>query len=165
MAIIARLPSFTFEVPDPPFRLGSSDVEAKTYIGPLSADDYIFTRCALPHQDDYFNDKWFVTLSLVSGFEFGDAKMRTGKRGTFINSNSNQVCAGDLIIVDPRTTHWLVPTSGDVGPETKIWVGLQWIVPRSKLLPNVKKIVAELGARQVECDDRRYARMLAKVFP
>ena len=100
MTIIARLPSFTFEVPDPPFRIGSSDVEAKIYIGPLSADDYIFTRCALPHQDDYFNDKWFVTLSLVSGFEFGDAKMRTGKRGTFINSNSNQVCAGDLIIVD-----------------------------------------------------------------
>ncbi len=163
--IIARMQSYTFEVPEPPVMLSVTDVEATNYSGLFTADDYIFTRCALPHQDLYFSDKYFVTLSLVDGFEVGDVKVRNVSRPSFINQNSFHLHAGDIFIVDPRTTHWLVPTNDVLGPDSKVWVGLQWVVERRKLTESVKKIVAELNAVSVGCEDRRYARMLAKVFP
>ena len=165
--IIAKISmdGVTFDPPKPPMMLSPTDVEALNYSGPFTADDYIFTRCALPHQDLYLSDKYFVTMSLVDGFEIGDVKARNASRASFINQNSFRLYAGDIFIVDPRTTHWLVPANSEVGPDSKVWVGLQWVVERRKLTQTVKKIVAELGARSVGCEDRRYARMLAKVFP
>ncbi len=150
----------------PPKRDGLSmfDIEVDTprFDGAdeLKPDEWIYAHtAALPHVDDqrHFGCRFFLTLSCVSGWIFGDA--RDSHRNW---SPGRPVQAGTLFVVDLGSVHWLFTANMGVlsFPRPDLWAGLQW---RCKDLRALKRrardVVAKLGGTWEESDDARYRRI------
>ena len=120
----------------------------------LGAEDWISCGIALPHTDPGWEDFYFVTLSLSSGWWLGDAK-----RADWRYVASQPFLAGSIAIIDPLVCHWLMPACDDAAPTLSArWFGLQWQVPRRSLSKGLAKVVRATGAtvRGIEHVDVRY---------
>lgn len=119
-----------------------------------NAEEWIFVHtAALPHTDkrsDFGGDRFFLTLSCVDGWWFGDAKYcaKQFKEG-------QPVPAGTLFAVDLDQPHWLSPTFPM--PADPMWVGMQWRCrDRRKLFAKVRELVDAFGGALLPNEDSRY---------
>ncbi len=123
----------------------------------LKPDEWIYVHtAALPHVDNprNFDCRFFLTLSCVSGWVFGDARdsHRTWSPG-------RPVPAGTLFVVDLESAHWLFPA--DTGllsfRRLDVWAGLQWRCKDLRALRRTaRRVVGQLGGTWLESDDSRY---------
>lgn len=119
-----------------------------------NADEWIFVHTgAFPHTDDrsdFGGDRFFLTLSCVDGWRFGDAKFCV-KHFT----DGQPVLAGTLFAVDLDQPHWLSP--GMPVPADPVWVGMQWRCrDRRKLFAKVRELVDAFGGELLTNTDPRY---------
>lgn len=127
----------------------------------LKPDEWIYVHtAALPHVDNprYFDGcRFFLTLSCVSGWIFGDA------RDSYRNwSSGRPVDAGTLFVVDLEEPHWLFPA--DTGSlsfrAVDVWAGFQWQCKDLRALKRTaRRVVGQLGGTWMESDDVRYRRI------
>ncbi len=122
----------------------------------LKPDEWIYAHtAALPHVDDqrHFGCRFFLTLSCVSGWIFGDAL--DGHRNWI---SGRPVDAGTLFVVDLDEPHWLFRATASRLAD--VWAGLQWRCKDSRALKRrARDVVSKLGGTWEESDDVRYRRI------
>jgi hypothetical protein len=145
--------------PNTPSQLGRFEIDAYGVGSELrhtmrNADEWIFVHtAALPHTDErihFGGDRFFLTLSCVDGWRFGDAKF-CAKHFT----DGKPVPAGTLFAVDLDQPHWLSPNFPT--PADPVWVGMQWRCrDRRKLFAKVRELVDAFGGVLLPNADSRY---------
>lgn len=151
----------------PPERkgMGMFDIEVETprFEGAraeLRADEWIFAHtAALPHVDNprNFDCRFFLTLSCVNGWWFGDAAWSHRNW-----SPGRPVDAGTLFVVDLESAHWLYPEEARplTFRKSDVWAGLQWRCKDARALKRTaRRVVGQLGGLWFETDDPRYRKV------
>lgn len=116
--------------------------------GVWDSSDWISCCYAFPHRDPDWKDEVFLTLSVVSEHQAGDALTAD----TLI-----AVPRGVLFVVDPLVAHWLAPKTCGQTKDAPPWVGLQWEVPRTEAMQRARDLVQRRGGRWLPTTDTRYA--------
>lgn len=123
-------------------------IDTSSFEVPLGATCWIGCLYAWPHIDTMWRGELFLTLSVLSDHDAGDA---------LAPDPHAPVPRGTLFVVDPMTRHWLQRSDAHNCTRHKQWVGLQWEVKRGKAKEKARQIVKELGGVWMDCDDKRYA--------
>ena len=126
----------------------SPQIEVTRLDSPLwGADDWIACSQTWPHFDTQFEGQLFLTLSVVSEHEAGDA---------LAPRPMHDVPVGRLFVVDPMTCHWLAPEDAWMRARQRPWIGVQWKVDKRNAKALARKLVTEHGGRWLHSDDKRY---------
>lgn len=112
----------------------------------LGADEWVGCCYAWPHIDDHWASDCFLTLSVRSKHQIGDAKSR---------ETINDVPRGTFFVIDPSVAHWLLNRESHWNTRNAPWIGLQWVVPRKEARDKAREIMASFrGVWASELDPR-----------
>jgi hypothetical protein len=108
--------------------------------------EWISTKRAPPHTDECWKGSYFLTLSLVNGFEVGDVKEGSG--------DDYDIFRGALFVIDPTTKHWLYHSSDWQRrcPDAS-WIGLQWTVPKRRAPAVARSLVEFYNGKWLQHSD------------
>ncbi len=127
------------------------EIDTFTRDVPLGADAWISCLFAWPHLDPSWSTQLFLTLTV-----FGDDHILGD-----VKAASAEYCTapGMLAVIDPMVKHWLIPPAHQTQralDNKRVWVGLQWEVPRRKAKARARELVMELKGTWISDPDRRY---------
>lgn len=132
--------------------VGFGDVEVETFVvaqAPHLGEATLITVNGMvrPHDDRHIPPRFFITLSLASGWDLGEVRAIAD-----VGAFAAKFHFGAVAIIDTFRVHWLTPSTAAQAKER--WHGLQWscqTVAKARKL--VRALVDLWGGTFVE-DDR-----------
>lgn len=135
-----------------------------THVGaPLGADCWIGCGVAMPHSDEFWKGKLFITLTVDVKGDYILADINLLKQYEKQRISTNERCGeipgggilrrGIVSIVNPMTHHWLIERTAEPGP---YWLALQWEMKPLDAKKKLRELVKEFSGVWLPSLDKRY---------